>query len=279
MPARSSPAAPGFIGSHVADALLARGDRGRGGRRPLDRASASACPRGGRVPPDRHPLRAPSCARSRPSSGPTRSSTWPPRPTCASRSTTPAATPTSTCAARPRCSRRRGAAGAPGRLLVHRRRHLRRGRHDPLARVDALRGDGALRRLQAVRRALPRALQPPLRHAPRRPALRQRVRAAPGPARRGRRGRDLLRQAASRARRRSSSATAARRATTSTSATSSRPTWPRSTTAARTRSFNIGTAAETSVLDLLAECQRAAGHRRRAGAPAGAAGRARPQRA
>ena len=57
--------------------------------------------------------------------------------------------------------------------------------------------------------------------------------------------------------RRASSATAARRATTSTSATSSGPTWRPRYTGPET--FNIGTGTETSVLDLLAACQDAAG--------------------
>ena len=56
-----------------------------------------------------------------------------------------------------------------------------------------------------------------------------------------------------------SSATASRRATTSTSATSSGPTWRRSATRGPEGSFNIGTGTETSVLELLAACQHAAG--------------------
>ena len=53
----------------------------------------------------------------------------------------------------------------PGGVLVHRRRALRRGRDDPLAGVDAGGADGALRHLQVLRRAVPRALQPAARHA------------------------------------------------------------------------------------------------------------------
>ena len=79
---------------------------------------------------------------------------------------------------------------------------------------------GALRAGQARGRGLLRAL-----HAAARPldglaALRQRLRAAPGRARRGRRRRDLLRPSGRAAERRPSTATAARRATGSRS-----PTW------------------------------------------------------
>ena len=130
---------------------------------------------------------------------------------------------------------------------------------DPLARVDAVRGDGAVRHLQALRRALRRALQPPLRR---------------------------------RATSSCATATCTGRARTRTA----RPAWSRSSSAScvegttplvfgdgtQTRDyvyvgdvvaanlaalgyggahtiFNIGTATETSVIDLLAECQRAAG--------------------
>ena len=65
------------------------------------------------------------------------------------------------------------------------------------------------------------ALRAPVRAVDARAALRQRLRPAPGPARRGRRHRDLLREDARRACGRASSATARRRATTSTSAISS----------------------------------------------------------
>ena len=52
--------------------------------------------------------------------------------------------------------------------------------------------DLALRRVEGRGRDLPRALPPPARPLDRRVALRQRLRPAPGPARRGRRDRDLL---------------------------------------------------------------------------------------
>ena len=49
----------------------------------------------------------------------------------------------------------------------------------------------AVRHLEALRRGVPRDVEPPLRHDPRRAPLRQRLRAAPGAARRGGRRRDL----------------------------------------------------------------------------------------
>ena len=66
------------------------------------------------------------------------------------------------------------------------------------------------------------------RAAVRRVALRERLRPAAGPARRGRRRRDLQREAAPRRAAHASTATASRRATTSSSTTSSARTWPRS---------------------------------------------------
>ena len=83
------------------------------------------------------------------------------------------------------------------------------------------RAGGALRPLEVLRRAVLRDLHPPARPLDRLAPLRQRLRPAPGPARRGRRDRDLLRQGARRRQGRRSSATASRRATTSTSTTSS----------------------------------------------------------
>ena len=87
-----------------------------------------------------------------------------------------------------------------------------------------------------LRRAVPRALPAPARHVDRRAALRQRLRAPPGPARRGGRHRDLLRRGCATASARGSSATASRPATTSTSATSSRRSPPRARATPRARS-------------------------------------------
>ena len=106
-----------------------------------------------------------------------------------------------------------------------------------------------------ARRGVPGGVQPALRDAPRLAALRQRLRAAAGPARRGRRGRDLPRRAGARARRRGSSATACRRATTSTSGDVAR-----ATLAAAGQDggvFNVGTGSETSVVELLRGLPRA----------------------
>ena len=81
-----------------------------------------------------------------------------------------------------------------------------RGHRDPLR--------GSLRPGEVRRRGLLRPVAPPARPVDGQPALRQRLRPAPGPARRGRRDRDLLRQARRPAASRPCSATAARRATT-----------------------------------------------------------------
>ena len=82
------------------------------------------------------------------------------------------------------------------------------------------------------------------------PAARQRLRPAPGPARRGGRDRDLLRQAARPAGGRPCSATAPRPATTYMWATWSRRRWPRPGSTA-TGPINIGTGIETDVLELV----------------------------
>ena len=89
----------------------------------------------------------------------------------------------------------RAARRAPVRVRLDRRRDLRRDRRAPDARGrrDQLRG--ALRPGEVLGRGLLRPVAPPARALDREPAVRQRLRPAPGPARRGRRGRDLLRQA------------------------------------------------------------------------------------
>ena len=70
------------------------------------------------------------------------------------------------------------------------------GQQLPLDEGRADRADVRLRPEQVRRRGLPRPLRAPLRPLQHRPAARQRLRPAPGPARRGRRDRDLLRPAA-----------------------------------------------------------------------------------
>ncbi len=192
----------GFIGSNLTDALLARGDEvivvddlSTGRRENLERALANGRDAGrGRHP---RPRRDRGDRRPRASRG--RSSTWPPRSTCASRSPTPPSTPRSTSAAPPTCSRR------PAR---------------PRCAAIVFSSTGGAIYGEGDGQELPLAEDAPL--APEAPygqskfagegylslyerlyglsthpaAARQRLRPAPGPARRGRRGRDLLRQAA-----------------------------------------------------------------------------------
>jgi uncharacterized protein YbjT (DUF2867 family) len=102
------------------------------------------------------------------------------------------------------------------RQHVDRRRDLRRGGAHADARERAAAADGRLRAEQVLRRGVLRLVRAPLRPVVGRPALRQRLRPAPGPARRGRRGGHLLPARSWPASGRSSSATGARRATTST---------------------------------------------------------------
>ena len=91
---------------------------------------------------------------------------------------------------------RRG--GRAGRLLVDRRRDLRRVRR---ARGRGLPAPAALavRDREALRRAVPRRLEPHPRRGPRRAAVRERLRAAAGVEPRGRRRRDLPRADGARA--------------------------------------------------------------------------------
>ena len=105
-----------------------------------------------------------------------------------------------------------------GRVRLDRWRDLRRVRR---AGARGLRVRAALpvRHREARGRGVPALVQPPLRDAPHRPALRERVRAASGPARRGRASSRSSSDRSPAASRRGSSATAGRRATTSTSAT------------------------------------------------------------
>ena len=86
---------------------------------------------------------------------------------------------------------RRGARG-PGDLRLVGRRRLRRVRR---ARdgADAVPAPVGVRDREEVRRGVPRRLEPHPRHAPHRPPVRERLRAAPGLRPRRRRGRDLPR--------------------------------------------------------------------------------------
>ena len=139
-----------------------------------------------------------------------------------------------------------------GRLLVHRRRDLRRGRRAG-DRGDAAAAGLRVRDRQALRRGVPRRLEPHPRLEPHRPALRERLRAAPVGRARGRRRLDLHGTARGAARRRSSSATASRPATTSSSATSSGPRSRRPGAAASTTSARR---TETTVNELHGSARR-----------------------
>ena len=88
-------------------------------------------------------------------------------------------------------------------------------------------------------------------------AVRERLRPAPGAARRGGRRRDLHGAPARAAARRRSTATAARRATTCSSRTSYARCSPRSSRAGGV--FNVGTGVETSVVELYDAIQRVSG--------------------
>ena len=81
----------------------------------------------------------------------------------------------------------------PGGQHVHRRRAVRRRRRAADTRGQPDPAAGPLRPEQAGRRGLLRAVHPPARPVDRLGALRQRLRATPGRARRGGRGGDLLR--------------------------------------------------------------------------------------
>ena len=122
-----------------------------------------------------------------------------------------------------------------GDLLVDRRRPLRRQR----AASDAggLRAGAAVavRRVEARRRGVRVDVGTPLRHAERRAQARKRLRPEAEPARRGRRRRDLQRTPARAARRRNCAAAARRRATTCTCTTSRARSSPRRKRAAPAR--------------------------------------------
>ena len=225
----------GFIGSHLVDALLDRGDEvtvvddlSTGRRANLDERAG---PRRRRSPRSTSATASGSRASCRPR-GRTSSSTSPRRSTCASRSRTRRGTRRSTSAGRSTCSRPRAGPGSSASSTPRRAARstasptsCRRPRARSRARWRAYGQSkfcaeaycGWSERLYGLSAVTA--------------ALRQRLRASAGPARRGRGGRDLLRRAAGRASGRRSSATVARRATTSTSATSS----PRTSRPRRTR--------------------------------------------
>ena len=156
----------------------------------------------------------------------------------------------------------------PSRILEAARRHDTQvvfswtggaiyGECDGPAPEDAERRPLALRRLEARGRGVPGRLQPALRHPPRVAALRQRLWASAGPARRGGRGRDLRRESSKageppkifgdgRQTRDYVYAGDVARATLAASGQDGGV-------------FNVGTGEETSVLDLYELCRRVAG--------------------
>ena len=184
----------GFIGSHL-DRRAARARRpGRGGRRPLD-GQARAGARRRRVPPDRHPLGRPSCATLATEFSP--DAVFHLAAQADVRVSVDDPGHDADVNVRGTAEVLEAARVAGARLVFSSTGGAIYGEVDTIPSPEstpcaAMAPYGVV---QALRRALRRALQPPLRHEPRRPALRQRVRAAPGSARRGRRRRDLLRQA------------------------------------------------------------------------------------
>ena len=178
----------GFIGSHVVDALVARGDEvvvfddlSSGRRENLagrPRARAPGWSRRASPTPPRSPRRSRTSARSS-------SATSRRRSTSASPSPIPPSTSASTSAGRSTCSRARARAGSsasssppPGARSTARET----GRELPLDERRRLPARRPLRAVEARRRGLPRALPPAARARGDRAAPRQRLRPAPGPA-------------------------------------------------------------------------------------------------
>ena len=176
----------GFIGSHLVDALVARGDEvvvvddlstGRRGVRQPGRAAASSTT---------------SASRSRPT--PRSSSTSRRRPTCGTSMERPSFDAEVNVVGTVNALE---AARAAGAQLVF---SSTGGAIYGSVEAPAPRGLGAapglrVRPREALGRGVPRRLEPDLRHAPRRAPLRERLRAAPVGGARGRRGRDLPRAA------------------------------------------------------------------------------------
>ena len=222
----------GFIGSHVAEALVARGedvvvldDLSSGKRENL--------PDGRRLRRGRRPRAAGRALRGRQADG-----LLPPRG-ADRRAGLGRPARSRRAHQRPRDGQRPpGGARArdAGRLQLHGRRDLRRVRPARLGgRASA--ADRALRDGEARRRGVPGDVQPAARDAARLAALRERLRAAAGPARRGGRRRDLLQQAARGRAAEGLRRRLGRRGTTCTSETSRARRWrPAGTTAASSTS-------------------------------------------
>ena len=195
----------GFIGSNLVDALLARGDEvtvvddlSTGRRENLDSALAAGRDAGR----GRHPRRAPRSASWRRASGPRAIFHLAAQIDVRKSIADPAFDASINVGGTANVLEAARAAGVAAlRLRLHRRRDLRRGRGTAAA---ARRGARRSRRSRPTARASspPRATSALYERlyglSTRRPATRQRLRPAPGPARRGGRDRDLLRQAAGR---------------------------------------------------------------------------------
>ena len=188
----------GFIGSNLVDALLARGDEvvviddlSTGRESNLDGARAqrrrpASRPTSARPPRSRDIVERERARGDLPSRGPDRRSQVRRRP------------------GRRRAHQRRGhdqlleAARAGGRRPLrqhlHRRRDLRRRRDVPTPRARRPRRWRRYGTSKFCAEQYCEPLRAPARPVDRLAALRQRLRPAPGPARRGRRDRDLLRQ-------------------------------------------------------------------------------------
>ena len=143
-----------------------------------------------------------------------------------------------------------------GRLQLDGRSDLRR------VRASGPRGRSApaglaVRHGEARGRGVPGDVEPPPRDAPRGAPVRERLRPAAAAEARGRGRRDLHRPAACRRGRDDLRRRHGRRGTSSTSATSSRPCSRRS--AATAGPYNVGTGEETSVQELFDACRRIAG--------------------
>ena len=237
----------GFIGSHLTDALLARGDEVA----VVDDLSAG---RPGRLHEDAvlHKL-------SITAAGPLAALIGELRPELVCHLAAQidvrasVAAPAADAAGQRRRHRERAGGGPGGRragaVLLHRRRPVRQGRADPVAGGRAAAAGVALRGGQAVRGAVRRPVQPAARHRARRAAAVQRVRPPPGPGRGVGRHPDLLlagpgRRAADHLRGR-----AGRPATTSTSGDAVAA-FLAAADRGRPGTWNIGTGREVSVLEL-----------------------------
>ena len=162
---------------------------GRGPRRPVPRPPAQR-PLGGPIRPGRHPLSRSSGDCSPPAGSPFSTITRR-RSTSGCRWTSPPRRGDQPGRVRQPAGWGGGRRGAAGGLRQQRRGGLRRSRGRSHPGDGAQAADFALRREQAVGRVLPPRAGRAARLRGRGDALRQRLRAAPGPEVRGRRGVDL----------------------------------------------------------------------------------------